>query len=176
MWTLVVTTLVFAGSVAGGVAVNTTFLDFPDEGDVEKRPLRWRLRSALIRGRPGRASRNTAAKLWARPPAPRAVSSPSRKHGDPCSRRGAREGLCRSGGTDGGVAVSAGQFRASSRAPAATERADISDRHSLLTDLPAVLAKICCSPGGRRDHPATKAQRSSFHAGLGSDWSDGRNV
>jgi hypothetical protein len=53
MWTLVVTTLVFAGSVAGGVAVNTTFLDFPDEGGVEKRLLRWRLRSALIRGLPG---------------------------------------------------------------------------------------------------------------------------
>jgi hypothetical protein len=63
MWTLVVTTLVFAGSVAGGVAVNTTFLDFPDEGDVEKRPLRWRLRSALIRGRPGRASQHLAARV-----------------------------------------------------------------------------------------------------------------
>jgi hypothetical protein len=31
MWTPIVTTIVFAGSVAGGVAVNTTFLDFPDE-------------------------------------------------------------------------------------------------------------------------------------------------
>jgi hypothetical protein len=36
MWTLVVTTMVFAGSVAGGVAVNTTFLDFPDEGRCRK--------------------------------------------------------------------------------------------------------------------------------------------
>jgi hypothetical protein len=32
MWTLIVTTLVFAGSVAGGVVVNTSFLDFPDQG------------------------------------------------------------------------------------------------------------------------------------------------
>jgi hypothetical protein len=28
MWTLIVTTLVFAGAVTGGVAVNTIFLDF----------------------------------------------------------------------------------------------------------------------------------------------------
>jgi hypothetical protein len=32
MWTLIVTTMVFAGSVAGRVPVNATFLDFPDEG------------------------------------------------------------------------------------------------------------------------------------------------
>jgi hypothetical protein len=32
MWTLILTTFVFAGSVAGGVAVNSTFLDFGDEG------------------------------------------------------------------------------------------------------------------------------------------------
>ena len=32
MWTLILTTFVFAGSVAGGVAVTTSFLDFPDEG------------------------------------------------------------------------------------------------------------------------------------------------
>jgi hypothetical protein len=31
MWTLIVTTFVFAGSVTGGVAVNTVFLDFPNE-------------------------------------------------------------------------------------------------------------------------------------------------
>jgi hypothetical protein len=36
MWTLIVTTLVFAGSVAGGVAVNTSFLDFPDQGKCQK--------------------------------------------------------------------------------------------------------------------------------------------
>jgi hypothetical protein len=36
MWTLIVTTFVFAGSVAGGVAVNTTFLDFPDQGKCQK--------------------------------------------------------------------------------------------------------------------------------------------
>jgi hypothetical protein len=30
------TTFVFAGSVAGGVAVNTTFLDFPDQGKCQK--------------------------------------------------------------------------------------------------------------------------------------------
>jgi hypothetical protein len=36
MWTLIVTTMVLAGSVAGGVAVNTTFLDFPDEGRCRK--------------------------------------------------------------------------------------------------------------------------------------------
>jgi hypothetical protein len=36
MWTLIVTTFVFAGSVAGGVAVNTTFLDFPDERRCQK--------------------------------------------------------------------------------------------------------------------------------------------
>jgi hypothetical protein len=28
MWTLILTTMVFSGSVTGGVAVNTTFLDF----------------------------------------------------------------------------------------------------------------------------------------------------
>jgi hypothetical protein len=32
MWTLILTTLVFSGSVTGGVAVNTSFLDFPNEG------------------------------------------------------------------------------------------------------------------------------------------------
>jgi hypothetical protein len=32
MWTLILTTLVLSGSVSGGVAVNTTFLDFPSEG------------------------------------------------------------------------------------------------------------------------------------------------
>jgi hypothetical protein len=36
MWTLIVTTFVFAGSVAGGVAVNTTFLDFPDQGKCQR--------------------------------------------------------------------------------------------------------------------------------------------
>jgi hypothetical protein len=36
MWTLIVTTFVFAGSVAGGVAVNTTFLDFSDERKCQK--------------------------------------------------------------------------------------------------------------------------------------------
>jgi hypothetical protein len=36
MWTLIVTTLVFAGSVAGGVAVNTAFLDFADEAKCRK--------------------------------------------------------------------------------------------------------------------------------------------
>jgi hypothetical protein len=36
MWTLIVTTLVFAGSVTGGVAVNTAFLDFADEGKCRK--------------------------------------------------------------------------------------------------------------------------------------------
>ncbi len=32
MWTLILMTLVFSGSVAGGVAVNTAFLDFPNGG------------------------------------------------------------------------------------------------------------------------------------------------
>ena len=32
MWTLILMTLVFSGSVTGGVAVNTSFLDFPNEG------------------------------------------------------------------------------------------------------------------------------------------------
>jgi hypothetical protein len=32
MWALILMTLVFSGSAAGGVAVNTTFLDFPTEG------------------------------------------------------------------------------------------------------------------------------------------------
>jgi hypothetical protein len=32
MWTLILTTLVLSGSVSGGVAVSTTFLDFPSEG------------------------------------------------------------------------------------------------------------------------------------------------
>jgi hypothetical protein len=32
MWTLILMTLVFSGSVTGGVAVNTAFLDFPTEG------------------------------------------------------------------------------------------------------------------------------------------------
>jgi hypothetical protein len=36
MWTLIVTTLVFAGSVAGGVAANTAFLDFADEAKCRK--------------------------------------------------------------------------------------------------------------------------------------------
>jgi hypothetical protein len=36
MWTLIVTTFVFAGSVAGGVAVNTAFLDFQDEAKCRK--------------------------------------------------------------------------------------------------------------------------------------------
>jgi hypothetical protein len=36
MWTLIVTTFVFAGSVAGGVAANTAFLDFADEGKCRK--------------------------------------------------------------------------------------------------------------------------------------------
>jgi hypothetical protein len=36
MWTLIVTTFVFAGSVAGGVAANTAFLDFPDEAKCRK--------------------------------------------------------------------------------------------------------------------------------------------
>jgi hypothetical protein len=31
MWTLILVTVVFSGSVTGGVAANTTFLDFPDE-------------------------------------------------------------------------------------------------------------------------------------------------
>jgi hypothetical protein len=30
MWTLILMTLVFSGSVTGGVAVNTSFLDFPN--------------------------------------------------------------------------------------------------------------------------------------------------
>jgi hypothetical protein len=36
MWTLIVTTLVFAGSVTGGVSVNTVFLDFPNEAKCRK--------------------------------------------------------------------------------------------------------------------------------------------
>jgi hypothetical protein len=36
MWTLIVTTLVFSGSVTGGVAANTVFLDFPDEAKCQK--------------------------------------------------------------------------------------------------------------------------------------------
>jgi hypothetical protein len=36
MWTPIVTTFVFAGSVAGGVAVNTTFLDFPAKGNARR--------------------------------------------------------------------------------------------------------------------------------------------
>jgi hypothetical protein len=32
MWTLILMTLVFSGSAAGGVAVNTAFLDFSTEG------------------------------------------------------------------------------------------------------------------------------------------------
>jgi hypothetical protein len=36
MWTLIVTTLVFSGSVTGGVAANTVFLDFPDEVKCQK--------------------------------------------------------------------------------------------------------------------------------------------
>jgi hypothetical protein len=36
MWTLIVTTFVFAGSVAGGVAANTVFLDFVDEAKCRK--------------------------------------------------------------------------------------------------------------------------------------------
>jgi hypothetical protein len=36
MWTLIVTTLVFAGAVTGGVAVNTIFLDFPNEAKCRK--------------------------------------------------------------------------------------------------------------------------------------------
>jgi hypothetical protein len=31
MWTLILVTLVFSGSVTGGVAANTAFLDFADE-------------------------------------------------------------------------------------------------------------------------------------------------
>ena len=31
MWTLILTTLVFSGSVTGGVAVNTSFLDFQSQ-------------------------------------------------------------------------------------------------------------------------------------------------
>jgi hypothetical protein len=31
MWTLILMTVVFSGSVTGGVAANTTFLDFADE-------------------------------------------------------------------------------------------------------------------------------------------------
>jgi hypothetical protein len=36
MWTLIVTTFVFAGAVTGGVAVNTVFLDFPNETKCRK--------------------------------------------------------------------------------------------------------------------------------------------
>jgi hypothetical protein len=36
MWTLIVTTLVFSGSVTGGVSANTVFLDFPDEAKCQK--------------------------------------------------------------------------------------------------------------------------------------------
>jgi hypothetical protein len=36
MWTLIVTTLVFAGGVSGGVAVSTAFLDFPNEAKCRK--------------------------------------------------------------------------------------------------------------------------------------------
>jgi hypothetical protein len=36
MWTLIVTTFVFAGGVSGGVAVNTVFLDFPNEAKCRK--------------------------------------------------------------------------------------------------------------------------------------------
>jgi hypothetical protein len=36
MWTLIVTTFVFAGAVTGGVAVNTVFLDFPTEAKCQK--------------------------------------------------------------------------------------------------------------------------------------------
>jgi hypothetical protein len=43
MWTLIVTTFVFAGSVAGGVAANTAFLDFPDEGNAGRPQQRWAL-------------------------------------------------------------------------------------------------------------------------------------
>jgi hypothetical protein len=31
MWTLILVTIIFSGSVAGGVAGNTAFLDFPNE-------------------------------------------------------------------------------------------------------------------------------------------------
>ena len=31
MWTLVLMTFIFSGSVAGGIAGNTAFLDFPNE-------------------------------------------------------------------------------------------------------------------------------------------------
>jgi hypothetical protein len=31
MWTLILVTVIFSGSVAGGVAGNTVFLDFPSE-------------------------------------------------------------------------------------------------------------------------------------------------
>jgi hypothetical protein len=53
MWTLIVTTLVFAGSVAGGVAVNTTFLDFPDEGRCRKAEQPWTPQNGSISGAPG---------------------------------------------------------------------------------------------------------------------------
>jgi hypothetical protein len=36
MWTLIVTTLIFSGSVTGGVAVSTVFLDFPNEAKCRK--------------------------------------------------------------------------------------------------------------------------------------------
>jgi hypothetical protein len=36
MWTLILTTFVFAGAVSGGVAVNTVFLDFPSEAKCQK--------------------------------------------------------------------------------------------------------------------------------------------
>jgi hypothetical protein len=32
MWTLILVTVIFSGSVVGGVAGNTAFLDFPNEG------------------------------------------------------------------------------------------------------------------------------------------------
>jgi hypothetical protein len=62
MWTLIVTTFVFAGSVAGGVAVNTTFLDFPDQGKCQKAAAAMNTSERVdIGGRPGSASQHLAA-------------------------------------------------------------------------------------------------------------------
>ena len=60
MWTLIVTTFVFAGSVAGGVAVNTSFLDFPDQAKCQKAAAAMNT-SERVGGARGRASQHLAA-------------------------------------------------------------------------------------------------------------------